>query len=135
MRFVKVKEEILLNNKEIEVVSNLPVSKRYEYFIKKVVDFEEVWGLFDDGWAISEDDNGNPLMPFWPKKEFANLCAVDQWENYKSEPIELEDFIQNWLPGMKKDGIQISIFENNVDSAVLNIDTIILDLENELSKY
>ena len=64
---------MLLNNKEIEVVSKLPALKRYEYFIKKVADFEEVWGLFDVGWAISEDDNGNSLMPFWSKKEFANL--------------------------------------------------------------
>lgn len=126
---------MLLNNKEIEVVSKLPTSKRYEYFIKKVADFEEVWGLFDDGWAISEDDNGNPLMPFWPKKEFANLCAVNEWKNYKAELIELEDFMQEWLPGMKEDGIKLSIFWNNVDSAVLDIDTLILDLEDELKKY
>ncbi|WP_349775614.1 DUF2750 domain-containing protein [Halalkalibacter oceani] len=126
---------MLLSNKEIEVVSKLPISKRYEYFIKKVADFEEVWGLLDEGWAISEDDNGNPLMPFWPKKEFANLCAVDEWKNYKAEQIELEDFLQEWLPGMKVDGIKPSIFWNNVDSAVLDIDTLILDLEEELKKY
>ncbi|WP_235860371.1 DUF2750 domain-containing protein [Rossellomorea aquimaris] len=83
-----------MNIKEIEVVSNLPASKRYEYFIKKVTDFEEVWGLYYDGWAILEDDNGNTLMPFWPKKEFANLCAVDEWNDYKAEQIELEDFMQ-----------------------------------------
>ncbi|WP_299516242.1 DUF2750 domain-containing protein [uncultured Rummeliibacillus sp.] len=124
-----------MNNKEIEVVSTLPASKRYEYFIKKVADFEEVWGLFDDGWAISEDDNGNPLMPFWPKKEFANLCAVDDWKNYKAEKIELEDFMQEWLPGMKVDGIKPSIFWNNVDSSVLDIDTLFLDLADELKKY
>ena len=125
----------MLNNKEIEAVSILPASKRYEYFIKKVADYEEVWGLFDDGWAISEDDHGNHLIPFWPKKEFAILCAVDEWKNYKAEQIELEDFMQEWLPGMKADGIKPSIFWNNVDSAVLDIDTIILDLKNELKNY
>jgi Protein of unknown function (DUF2750) len=126
---------MLLNIKEIEVVSNLPASKRYEYFIKKVMDFEEVWGLYYDGWAILEDDNGNPLMPFWPKKEFANLCAVDEWNDYKAEQIELEDFMQVWLPGMKIDDIKPSIFWNNADSALLDIDKLIVDLEDELRKY
>ncbi|MEF2294084.1 DUF2750 domain-containing protein [Virgibacillus dokdonensis] len=55
-----------MNNKEIEIVSNLSGIKRYEYFIKKVVDFEEVWGLYEGGWAISESENGESLMPFWP---------------------------------------------------------------------
>ncbi|UTR15958.1 DUF2750 domain-containing protein [Salipaludibacillus sp. LMS25] len=99
-----------MNNKDIEVVSKLPASKRDEYFIKKVADFEEVWGLFDDGWAISEDDNGNPLMPFWPKKEFANLCIVGEWKIYKAEQIEHEDFMQEWLPGIKADGITTQFF-------------------------
>ncbi|QCR31905.1 DUF2750 domain-containing protein [Lysinibacillus sp. SGAir0095] len=124
-----------MNNTEIEAVHNLSASKRYEYFIKKVADFGEVWRLYDDGWAISEEVNGNPLMPFWPKKEFANLCAVDEWKNYKAEQIELEDFMQKWLPGLKSEGIQPSIFWNNVDSAVLDIDTLILDLEDEIKKY
>jgi len=126
---------MLLNSKEIEAVSKLPASKRYEYFIKKVADFEEVWGLFDDGWAISEDEEGNPLIPFWPKKEFAHLCAVDEWKNYKPEKIELEEFMREWLPGMKKDGIKPSIFWNNVDSVVPDIDRLISDLEEELKKY
>ncbi|QTD40858.1 DUF2750 domain-containing protein [Sporosarcina sp. Te-1] len=124
-----------MNNKELEVVSKLPASKRYEYFIKKVADFEEVWALFDDGWAVSEDDNGNTLIPFWPKKEFATLCAVEEWKNYKAEQIDLSEFMQTWLPGMKTDGIKPSIFLNNEDSVVIEIDNLVLDLQEELEKY
>ncbi|WP_240458732.1 DUF2750 domain-containing protein [Virgibacillus sp. Bac330] len=124
-----------MNNKEIEIISNLSGIKRYEYFIKKVVDFEEVWGLYEGGWAISESENGEPLMPFWPKKEFANLCAINEWNNYKAKHIELEDFIQEWLPGMKKDGFKPSIFWNNIDSVILDVDKLITDLEEELDKY
>ena len=79
-------------------------------------------GLFDNGWVISEDDNGNSLIPFWPKKAFTDFCAVDEWKNYEAEQIELEEFIQEWLPGMKSDGIKPSIFWNNIDSVVLDID-------------
>lgn len=39
-------------NKEAENVLKLDNRKKYEYFIKKVADFEEVWSLRDeDGWA------------------------------------------------------------------------------------
>ncbi|MEF2293814.1 DUF2750 domain-containing protein, partial [Virgibacillus dokdonensis] len=72
---------------------------------------------------------------FWPKKEFANLCAINEWNNYKAKHIELEDFIQEWLPGMKKDGIKPSIFWNNIDSVILDVDKLITDLEEELDKY
>ncbi|MGY0374217.1 DUF2750 domain-containing protein [Clostridium sp. JNZ J1-5] len=124
-----------MNNKEFEAVIKLPASKRYEYFIKKTVDFEELWGLYDDGWAITEDDSGNKMIPFWPKKEFAEFCAIDEWRGYVAESIDLYEFIDNWLPDMKADKLKPSIFWNNQDSAVLEVENLISDLECELENY
>jgi hypothetical protein len=124
-----------MNSKELEAVIKIPANKRYEYFIKKVVSWEEVWGLYDDGWAMTEDDDGNRMIPFWPRKEFAELCTVDGWEDYSPESIDLYEFIDKWLPSMKEDGIKPSIFWNNVDSAVLDIDVIVRDLNTELENY
>lgn len=74
-----------MNLKEFESMISQPANIRYEYFIKKVVDSEVVWGLYWDGWPVTEDNNGNKSLPFWPKKEFAEYCAVDEWEIYSSE--------------------------------------------------
>lgn len=131
----KIMESDRMINKELEAVIKLPANKRYEYFIKKVVDFEEVWGLYHDGWAISQDDTGKMLMPFWPKKEFAELCSIEEWSDYTPKSIDLDEFINDWLPGIKKDGYKLSIFWNNHDSAVLEVDTLLRDLETELEKY
>ena len=124
-----------MNNKEFEAVIKLPASKRYEYFIKKAVDFEELWGLYDDGWAMTADDKGNKMIPFWPKKEFADFCAIDEWKVYVPESIDLYEFIDNWLPDMKADKIKPSIFWNNEDSVVLEAEKLINDLECELENY
>lgn len=124
-----------MNEKEFNAVIKLPANVRYEYFIKKVVDYETVWGLYDDGWAVQEDDNGNKLLPFWPKKAFAEYCSVGEWANYSTESIELYDFIQEFLPLLLKEGYKPSIFHNNIDSAVLEIQTLITDLKAELEKY
>ncbi|TYP73266.1 DUF2750 domain-containing protein [Paenibacillus methanolicus] len=124
-----------MNQKEFEAVIRLPANIRYEYFVKKVVDFEEIWGLYDDGWAMTSDDNGNLLLPFWPKKEFAEYCASEEWSNYNAHRISLEAFINDWLPGMQKDRHKPSIFWNRDDSAVMEIHVLLNDLEQELENY
>jgi hypothetical protein len=128
-------EDNNMDKKEFEAVLKIPVNKRYEYFIKKVVDWEEVWGLYNNGWVMTKDDDGNLMIPFWPKKEFAEYCAIGEWEGYVANRIDLEEFMQDWLPGMKKDGYKPSIFWNNDDSAVLDIETLINDLNSELENY
>ncbi|HBW38916.1 DUF2750 domain-containing protein [Desulfosporosinus sp. BICA1-9] len=124
-----------MNNKEFEALIKIPVPKRYEHFIKKVVDWEEVWGLFNYGWAIISDKDGNKMIPFLFKKEFALYCAKEEWADYTPKNIELNDFIEKWLPGMKKEEIKPAIFFNNINSAVLSVDTLLNDLKQELENY
>ncbi|WP_142718506.1 DUF2750 domain-containing protein [Chryseobacterium rhizoplanae] len=44
--------------------------------------------------GVLGDHDDNQIFPVWPEKEFAVLCAVDQWKNYKPEVIQLENFIE-----------------------------------------
>jgi len=124
-----------MNSKEFEAVLKLPGPKRYEYFIKKVVDSEKVWGLYNDGWAMSQDNEGGILIPFWPREEFAQFCAKDDWENYLPKSINLYDYLDKWLPGIKKDGYKPSIFSNNQETVVVDIETLFNDLKRELDNY
>lgn len=48
---------------EIESEVKQPDNIRYEYFTEIVADYEEVWGLYDNGWATAQDD-GNILYLF-----------------------------------------------------------------------
>ncbi|WP_242524610.1 DUF2750 domain-containing protein [Metabacillus sp. cB07] len=127
--------KIKINNAEINAVNKLPENVRYEYFIKKVTDYEEVWGLFNDGWATSRDEDGNLFIPFFPKKEFAEISAVKEWASYEARSITLDDFIENWLTGMKKAGINPSIFPLGNETAAVSIDNLLKDLETELENY
>ena len=124
-----------MNQKELDSIIKQPPNIRYEYFIKKVADYEEVWGLYDDGWATAQDDDGNMLIPFFPRKEFAEYCAINEWNNFKAEPIDLNEFIENWLVGMRKDRVKPSIFPINEDSVMVEIDVLLRDLNSELENY
>jgi hypothetical protein len=124
-----------MNKKEFEAVIKQPPNIRYEYFIKKVVDSEEVWGLYNDGWATAQDEEGKMLIPFFPKKEFAEFFGKNEWLGCKAKLIDLDYFIDKWLTGMKKDGIKPSIFPTDDDTALVNIDVLLHDLEAEIGKY
>jgi hypothetical protein len=75
------------------------------------------------------------VIPFFPRKEFAEHCAVKEWGNFKAEPIDLYEFIDEWLVGMRMDALKPSIFPTNQDSAMLEIDVLLNDLNNELENY
>jgi len=124
-----------MNQQEFTTVMQLPGNIRYEYLIKKVVDNEEIWGLFDDGWVETQDDEGNRMIPFWPRQEFASALAPRVSKECTPKSIDLYEFFDEWLPEMKRDGIRPSIFWNGTDSAVLEIDILRRDLELELEKY
>ncbi|MFS0855843.1 DUF2750 domain-containing protein [Paenibacillus taichungensis] len=68
-------------------------------------------------------------------KEFAEYCAHEEWSNYKAHCISLDEFISDWLPNMVEDQHKLSIFWNRDDSAVLEIQVLLNDLEKELKKY
>ncbi|ADM39934.1 DUF2750 domain-containing protein [Bacillus spizizenii ATCC 6633 = JCM 2499] len=125
-----------MNEKELEMTLKLDPEKRYRYFIKKVVDYEEVWSLSNDkGWAISEDDNGTIQLHFWPTEEHAKQCSIEKWKGTYPESISLEDFVENWLPGMLEDKVGISIFFNNIDSVSIPISQVLSDIKDELENY
>jgi len=123
-------------NKKIENILKMTEDERYDYFIRKVADFEQIWGLNDNGWALLGDNDGNQILPLWPEKEFAELCAVDQWKNYKPESIELNNFLKKWIPGMINDKTLINIFLTpSANGSVVSPPTLESDLEDELDQY
>jgi len=67
---------------EVDAVLRARPEKRYAYFVNRVADWEEVWGLRNaDGWVMSATDAGQQVAPFWPFRAFAERAAVGSWSN------------------------------------------------------
>lgn len=125
----------MMLNQEVKNVLQIDKKKQYEYFVKKVADFEEVWSLRDnEGWATLGVDE-NEFFPVWPKKELADICISEEWKNYYSERIILEEFLDDWIDGLKEDKIRITVMWNNGSGIDIEWDTLREDLERELEKY
>lgn len=121
--------------KEVENVLKLDNRKKYMYFIKKIVDWEEVWSLKDeDGWAELGLD-GETYFPVWAKEDYSELCRSEEWRNYHSEAIDLYEFMQDWIPRLKKDGMRITIMWYEGAGIDIDWDDLSRDISIELEKY
>jgi Protein of unknown function (DUF2750) len=122
--------------KKLENILDLSAQERYLYFIRKVADSEKVWGLYDEGWALLADDDNNEVLPFWPESEFAQICAIDKWSNYKPKSIDIYSFVDKWLTGMRKDNKKAGVFYNPQGKGlIIEPEKLRNDLKEELKQY
>lgn len=124
-----------MNNKEIENVIKLDKTKKYEYFIKKIVDYEEVWSLRDEEGQAMLGEEDNSYFPVWAKKEYSDLCISEEWKGYYSESITLEKFMDVWIPNLKCEGSRITIMWNNGSGIDVDWDILLNDIRLEMEKY
>ncbi|WP_223560445.1 DUF2750 domain-containing protein [Chryseobacterium lathyri] len=125
-----------MNSKEIENVLKLEPFKRYEYFIKKVADFEQLWTIVDeDGdYAISEVDEFS-LITFWPAEEFVSLDLQEDWEDCTPLKLTLDDLRDNIFDVINSENYLINVFPvNGTSGFVVNLEEFSRDLNEELNK-
>lgn len=81
-------------------------------FLPEAVEQGCVWALEgEDGFALCESERrpGTDVMPFWSQREFAEQQIADDWDDYQVVPIDLEEFIDDWLTGMHDDVLLVGI--------------------------
>lgn len=125
-----------ISQKQIEAILSLDAPARYLHFIKEVVGFDEVWGLYNDGWALVGSSESETLFPVWPAKEYTELCATDLWSEYKPHKMYLEEFMDDLIPALLEDQISICIFLTPLDKGITpEIEPLLNDLNQELERY
>lgn len=126
----------IVSEKQVQALLKLDGPKRYDHFIKHVVDCEQAWGLYKDGWAMGGDDSGTPTFPLWPAKEYAILCANGDWAACEPSEIPLDDLVEELLPNLDRDGVIPSIFRTPEGQAAMpTVELLLADLRNEMLRY
>lgn len=126
-----------LHKKEIENVSKLKPLDRYNYFIRKIADFEELWTIVDKNGdiALSKVDD-NILVSIWSAKDFIKSNLDNGWKKCVPLKLNLDDFEKTIMPLIIKNNYLINVFPANGKSGfVVNINEFIKDLNEELEQY
>jgi Protein of unknown function (DUF2750) len=128
---------VKINQKQFDAVTALPADKRYKSFIKTIADTEEVWALWQDGWALATDDiTGQSVFPFWPAEEYAKACAINEWNGYEPSLLPLDEFMNELLPKLKEDNVLPGIFFTSEGKGPTpTIDQLLDDINLELENY
>jgi hypothetical protein len=126
-----------MNEQEYLSVLKLANERRYEYFVKKTADQGMVWSLRSEGgWVLAGDDEGRLMVPVWPHGRFAQACASGDWEGHDACAIELDAWLERWIPGMQRDQRLVAVFPTpQVRAMVVPPDRLREDLEEELALY
>ncbi|MBF0597239.1 DUF2750 domain-containing protein [Faecalibacter rhinopitheci] len=77
-------------------------------FIKQIIDNQKVYLLTsEEGFATSlseefeyEDGSNLEVICFWSSEDKAQEARKNQWENHKTESLDFNVFLEEWLFGM-----------------------------------
>ena len=124
-----------LDEADISKLFSLSGTERYQYFLEHIADNPGVWSLSDDGGlAVSETQEGISCFSVWPDEYLAQACAIDDWSDYKPEPIPTDAFVNEWLPDLAEAGLMISVFPapegNSVELSAAELRKEILQAQN-----
>jgi hypothetical protein len=126
----------ILSRTQTDAIVALPGPKRYQHFIKVVADWEVVWGLYKDGWALASTEDGEKVFPVWPAKEYADMCAGGEWEGYEVKSFPVDELMTELVPSLKNNGVLIGVFYTPSDNGVVpDMEQFIEDINAELDKY
>lgn len=126
-----------MNYSEVEEIFCLSEDRRYKYFFNRVAELEQVCGLKNkNGLVTIKDKNGDIAMPIWPSWDFAKYCQENQWKETHIESIDLFEFLEYWLDGMKRDGCKVLIFGDSEGRGIsVDADKLKIELEEYLANH
>ncbi|AUW42837.1 hypothetical protein CUJ84_Chr002482 [Rhizobium leguminosarum] len=83
-----------------------------ERFFSEVIAHGSVWSIQDgEGFPTSTNLDGETAMPFWSLESRAQkvIDNVIAYNSFRTRRIELSEFLDRWLSGLKRDGLAVGI--------------------------
>jgi hypothetical protein len=102
-------------------------------FIENVKQHQVLWGLQDEtgeGWVIcdSAEYEETDVMPLWSTETVAESHCTEEWAEYKTVSITLDEFLEYWVGDLNDDGVLIGL-DWQSDEDCFEIDPIVLAKE------
>lgn len=107
--------------------------KKYKYFLNKIVDTLEMWGIFcsnENAWATKSLD-GNDSLILFPEKEFVEYYINKNECGGVPRKINLLEFLYEWTVALPKPFYVVLYGDNNKFYTIQKItDDIYVELNN-----
>lgn len=95
---------------EMENLLSQPAEIRYQHFLDKVADWEEIWGVCDEqGWLVQVTTGQRRYITLWSHPALTDDAIKRHLPEAQAEEIDFELLLEQWLPLLKQEDINISI--------------------------
>ncbi|MCA8939654.1 MAG: DUF2750 domain-containing protein [Planctomycetes bacterium] len=129
-------DRLVISRAEYDAVTRLDGSARFAYFVKKVANWESLWGLWEHGWAMYGTSDKAEAIALWPAREYALACAIGGWESFEPEELDLDFFLSDLASTIRSANRLVAVFAvPNDRGVVVTIDELVLALEEECMRY
>ena len=127
----------VMNEKQFESVQSLDSNARFQHFISKVADWEQLWTVkSDEGWLVPVAPEGFEYFPVWPHPEYAQKITDLNFPGHKAEEISLQEFLSHWLPLLQDDDVKVAVFPNREWTFwCIEADDLMAELVEEMQQY
>ena len=129
-----------VSKQELEAVTALSPEKRYNYFVKRICDWEQVWTLYeDDCIVLNEAKNGKLYILLFPFKDFAEHYATNtrgmKGVSYKS--FEINEFLETIIKKLQANNVSNALVFPVANDYGLNVSMtdMVKDIQSELENY
>lgn len=94
---------------EYAAVPKMADEELLEYFLFRIAEADEVWGLKEGPQWIRRKIDGRETLPVWPFKRYAADAAVGEWQNFTPVVESVEFFLYRILKKLAMSDVAIEI--------------------------
>ena len=117
-------------------LSRMQPEERFEYALAKMIEQGQLWGLFgESGWLMLKADD-DACLPIFPHPEFAKAWEKDDFPDCEPKAISLDEWMNNWLPGMQSNGTLVLVFPLSEDEEgiMLQANEVLQCIKDDMAK-
>ena len=94
---------------EYRAVQSMSDGELLDYFLLRVFETEEVWGLQQRGQWFVQAAPDIRHMPLWPYKKYASEAALDIWQDCVPHALSLEYFLDHTVPWLIEQDVMLNL--------------------------
>lgn len=97
---------------EYQAVQTMSDAELLEYFLIRIAESDEVWGLNKKSALFSRELNGKNTVPVWAYLKYAREAALDYWQDCVPNAMSLEYFVFQTLQQLIEQDVLVEVMPN-----------------------
>ncbi|OAI22040.1 DUF2750 domain-containing protein [Methylomonas sp. MED-D] len=94
---------------EIAAVPDMSDEERLEYFLYRIFETDEVWGLKEGPQPLIRELDGRNTLPVWPYKRYAADAVAGEWAHLAPGVESVDFFTYQTLNKLAREEVTVEI--------------------------